>query len=169
MKGRSKFILASIALLFLYIAVIIPARERAEKRRLAEINLLGSIRTVVQLNLEAGGQLPTNWFSLTNSICWNNMFGYYEEVNSDNLLQELFFVLPRSVTNEETGGFCFLVSAKPTKLGDSLGRWALVVGPTLQPGESDWGTTNAIRTIWIPEHSLKPEIHSQLTNQLQLQ
>ena len=165
MKGRTWFLLVFVALVIFYVA----ANRRAEKRRHAEINLLHTIGTVVQLNLEAGGQLPTNWFSLTNSASWKKTIGYYEEVNSDNLRQELFFVLPRSVTNEETGGFCFLVSAKPTKLGDTFGRWTLIVGPTLQPEFPDSETTNTVRATWLPEDTLKPEIRSQLTNRIQLQ
>ena len=164
MKARIVF-LSSIALIFLYLAIISPAINRARQHQRAELYLLDTIKAKVSQALDAGGQLPTNWISLSNSVDWDLVLGICE-YNHLPPPAESYTVLKRAVTNEVTGGFCFLLSSKPTKWpAMRVGRWALVVGPRQLPaGSQGRESTNTIWRTWLPEEFIKAEIRTQLTS-----
>lgn len=165
MKSWALLLLIVVLLVLLYLAVISPARERAEKHRRAEIFLLDTIGVGVSQHLDAGGQLPTKWLGLSNSVDWPRVSGICE-YNHLPPPEESYRVLANAMTNEATGGFCFLVASKPASWpARGIGRWALVVSPKPLPtGWPGMESTNRILRTWLPENYLTPEIRSQLAN-----
>lgn len=166
MKRWQWILLMVAAFAFLCVAIIVSTSGPTEKQRRAELYMLDIITGSVSFHLDAGGQLPTNWLSLSNTVNWSRVSG----ICSYNHLpqpEESYTVLARPVTNTATqeGGFCFLVSSKPAKWPRRNGRWALVAWPKPLPADVP-GTrsSNRVLRVWLPEESLSLEIRSQLTN-----
>jgi hypothetical protein len=166
MKRWRWILLMVVAFAFLCIAIVVSTSGPTKTQRRAELHMLGMIAGGVEFHLHAGGQLPTNWPSLSNSVNWSRVSG----ICSYNHLpqpEESYTVLARPVTNTATqaGGFCFLVSSKPAKWPRRNGRWALVVWPKPLPADVPGvRSTNRVLRVWLREESLSPEIRSQLTN-----
>src|SRR5664279_3302013 len=99
MKAWTRFLIIPIALVILYVAIIGPARDRAEKHSRAELYLLDTIKAGVSQHLYGGGQLPTNWMSLSNSVDWDRVVGICE-YNHLPPPEETYTVLVRAATNE---------------------------------------------------------------------
>lgn len=153
MRRRICFLfIAGIAAALVYLSIGTLGRRSSHRRR-AELYLLDSIGYVVQHHLEAGGQLPTNWRSLSNSAEWTRVTDICE-YNHLPPPTERYTVLAQAVTNRQTGGFCFLISSQPSRWPDRVGRWILVVGPKYTIG--DW-TSNSVTRTWLAETSLRPK------------
>ncbi len=160
MKNLKWFLVAVCILFCVYVGIIVPAEERSEKHRRAELSPIDYIMTGVALHLDKGGQLPTNWMSLTNMMDWQWLM-YACEHNHLPPPMESYVMLAHPAINLDTGGLCFLLSSKPTRWpARGVGRWALIAGPTEFAGKP--GPEYKILRTWLPEDSLSPEIRSQL-------
>jgi hypothetical protein len=160
MKNLKWFLVAAFILFCLYMAIIVPAEERSEKHRRAELFLLDAIKTGVSLHLDKGGQLPTNWMTLSNLMDWSWVM-HACEYNHLPPPTESYVVLAHPVTNTDTGGLCFLLSSQPTRWpAQGVGRWALIAWPTEFTNEP--GPEYRVLRTWLPEDQLSPKILSQL-------
>lgn len=162
MKNLKWFLVVVFILFCLYMGIIVPAEERSKKHRQAELSQIDYIKTGVALHLDKGGQLPTNWMSLTNMMDWKWLM-YACEHNHWPPPMELYVILAHPVTNPDTGGLCFLLSSRPTRWpAHGVGRWALIAGPTEFTNEP--GPEYRVLRTWLPEDALPSEIRSQLAD-----
>ena len=160
MKGLKWFLFAAFVFLCVYLGIVVRGEKSAEKHRRAELTLLNTIEMSVSVHLDKGGQLPTNWMSLSNTMDWNSVVVACEH-NHLPPPMESYVMLAHPAINLDTGGLCFLLSSKPTRWpARGVGRWALIAGPTEFAGKP--GPEYKILRTWLPEDSLSPEIRSQL-------
>jgi hypothetical protein len=151
---------AVISALALYFLVLLPFRRHEEIKRRAELHLLNTIQGQVGSSLDSGGQLPTNWLSLSNVVDWNLIVGICERYQLPPPT-ELYTVLKHPIDLDPYHRSVFLVRSEargwPAR---ERGRW--VVGVCFRwPGQFD-GDSNRVDRSWFPEKDLPPEVRSQL-------
>ena len=157
-----KRILAGVALIgvfwiVVHALVISPAKAREEQRTRTELFALDAIRGRIQYQLDLGGQLPTNWAGLSNSLISEGGVGF-------PLPMDKYTVLSKAIPyqNQSYRGAVFLVRSEPEKRSPSgWGRWALLAGQSRGADPGSKTLTNLLRT-WIKEDELPPEIRSQV-------
>jgi len=162
MKRLTWVLLGFVAVTFIFFAIIKPTAERTEARERARLYLLDAIKTSVSLSLEYGGQLPTNWITISNSTNWNLVVEIYKYNNLPPPM-ESYTVLAKPVTNPVIGGRYFLLASEASKRpAGGMGRWALTVEPNPQYfGSSPLTAPKVIRT-WINEEDVSLEILRQI-------
>jgi hypothetical protein len=165
MKRWLWFVLISIVSVFVCLGLFYPVLERGPLKMRAEVRMLDVIRGGVSAELDSGGQLPTNWMSLSNSVNWDKVLGMCESYHLPPPT-ETYSVLAQKVTNTayaHSGGLFFLVRSKPYRSSPKhVGRWALTADPKpIGLGPSRFG----IYRVWLPEDAVTPAMSSQLTNQ----
>lgn len=163
------FVIGSISLLIiLYLTVIGPAIERERMRTRAELHLLNTIKAGVSQHLYAGGELPTNWLSLSNAVDWELAVSICERYHLPPPT-ELYTVLRKPVDLDNYFHSVFLVRTKPcNQPGDGSGRWVLGLGHYSMDSSGQFrpvSRSNEVYRTWVSEGQLPSEIRSQLTNQ----
>jgi hypothetical protein len=129
--------------------------RQADQRRRNELAILELIQAGILEQLNKGGELPTNWFSLSNLVNWEVVNGK-AQYSFGSQVTDVYSTLSRPTvsTNCFTPGLIFLVRSKPCAWpGRDTGRWVLA------------SSSNRVFRYWLPENCLPAEIRSQLTNQ----
>lgn len=136
-------LILTVLLLVYFVGII------KEKSRRAELHTLDVIRGRLEIQLEAGGPLPTSWQELSNSLSYSNapIYGLAP-------LSECYAFLSKPYLNIHVKtSLVFLVRSKSCRWpGDTDGRWVLAT------------SSNRVYRTWFPEDYLPAEIRSQLTN-----
>lgn len=162
MKRIAWFLIVLSTAVLLYAVLVRPKIKREEQRRRAELYMLDVIKGRIWNHLDMGGQLPTNWVSLSNSI--NSQPAYSQlalPTDSYSILQS-----PATYNEFIRTGVVFMIRSKPVKwVGRERGRWVLVRTDPSPHDLSAEGTTNRLFRRWLPESRLLPEIRRQLTNE----
>ena len=149
---------AVISALALYFLVFLPFRGHdghEEIKRRAELHLLNAIQGRVGSSLDLGGQLPTNWLSLSNVVDWNLIVEICEHYQLPPPT-ELYTVLKHPIDLDPYHRSVFLVRSEARGWPAQVrGRW--VVGVCFFDGDS-----NRVDRSWFPEKDLPPEVRLQL-------
>ena len=142
---------AVIIVLALYLLVLLPFRGHAgheEIKRRAELQLLNTIQGQVGSSLDSGGQLPTNWLSLSNVVDWNLIVDICERYQLPPPT-ELYTVLKHPIDLDPYHRSVFLVRSEARGWpAQARGRW--VVGVCFFDGDS-----NRVDRSWFPEKDLR--------------
>jgi hypothetical protein len=96
-------------------------------------HMLQVIGAGVETNLEAGGQVPTNWASLSNTVRCDLISEICKLYNLPAMAKSYTLLHPSIPFNDPSRtGALFLVRSEPCRLcGSGSGRWALVAGTRL--------------------------------------
>jgi hypothetical protein len=151
----------ALVLLAIYSLVIVFVKEGEQKRDRAEIHMLYALETVISRDLEAGGQLPTKWSSLSNSVDWR-IVNRICEYNGLPAPEEGYALLlhPVGYRDFDRTGSVFLVRSKPIKrFWSPSGRWGFMLGGTVASYYTP-GTSNQVLRVWLKENELPRETKS---------
>jgi hypothetical protein len=150
MKRSKLCIIVGSVLLVTVFLLVWFVRIINEQSRRAELHTLDLISGRLEIQLEAGGPLPTNWQELSNSLSYSNsqIYGLTPLSKSYAFLSKPYLHIHVKTS------LVFLVRSKPCRPPrDTDGRWVLAT------------SSNRVWRNWFPENHLPAEIRSQLTNQ----
>ena len=151
---RLSLIIASVVVLVLCFNIFSQLKDRAAKRRRAELQMLDTIKAGVFDHISSGGELPTNWQSLSNVVRWESVANMYQD-NFIPPVTESYTILAQPVLYRMhvSKPYIFLVGSKPRRWsGHDHGRWML------------GASSNRVVRTWLDEDHMTPELRSQLTN-----
>jgi hypothetical protein len=147
----------------LYLLVISPAIQRADRRERGELAALRMMEDGLRSYVAEEGRLPTNWLSLTNAIKWDYVIPWF----TSNGLPEptkLYTILnpPLNFRNVAVTGSIVMVRSQPVhNWPRESRRWYFVVGDF--PGRAPYPYTNGSNQIfrmWSEENHLPPELRA---------
>jgi hypothetical protein len=155
---RNWILISALLVGLVCVMCVVPVGLRGrqvDQRRRNELAILELIQAGVSelLNKEKG--LPTNWFSLSNSVNWEVVNGK-AQYSFGSPVTDLYSTLSRPTVSTDyfIPGHIFLVRSKPCGWpGRDTGRWVLA------------SSSNRVFRYWLPETYLPAGIRSQLTNQ----
>jgi len=154
MKSRNFAYLALATAALAYVVTEGPLKTQAEKKRRAELYMLETVQSGISEHLEAGGGIPTNWLTLSNSVRrWDLVLALSEPNHFIPTLAESYIVLarPAPFTAYPGTNLIFLVGAKPRAWPASeRGRWIVFASSNYHVFRS-----------WMAEKELPPDLRSQ--------
>jgi hypothetical protein len=164
MRDKSLFCWAVGGLLVVCCFLLLSNRAVEEKQRRAELHFLNVIQGQIYSHLvDSGGQLPTDWTSLSNAVNWKMVAGICE-YNHLPPPTELYTVLPQPIDFDSYHRSIFLVRSKSRGWpAMKRGRWVVGVG-FRWPGQPFFnGDSNRVSRAWVPDGYLPAQVQSQLT------